>query len=269
MVEVILLQIPSPIREALWVLVANHSDRVVYAEHVLLHHLVLLLLDFIQGPYHGIVVALVTECLLHVHQQILHRDTLAFIQHVSPLPSVPTETGKDVRVHACLIILLEEGIHIEPPECVHHLCPWIGQLGISNLVGASHFFSLLPLWPLHLCQRPAVSLAVEYPLESGAPLSGEEGGEPPPPTTVHWDLGGHLCGHTAPVWEVSLASATSSTAEALPACWGALPTSWPEESAPLHSRLEYYGLGSQPDPSAFGGWKQQPLTTTPPSEERG
>ena len=75
-----------------------------------------------------------------------------------------------------------------------------------------------------------VSLAVEYPSESGAPLSREEGGEPPPPTTVHWDLGGHPCSHTAPVQEVSLAWATSSTAEALPAFWGALPTSWPEES---------------------------------------
>ena len=41
-------------------------------------------------------------------------------------------------------------------------------------------------------------LAVEYPSESSAPLSGEEGGEPPLPTTVHWDLGGHPCRHTAP-----------------------------------------------------------------------
>ena len=104
------------------------------------------------------------------------------------------------------------------------------KIGISNLAGASHFFSLLPLWPLHLHSQPAVSLAVEYPSESCAPLSGEEGGEPPLPTTVHWDLGGHLHGHAAPVWEVSLASAIPSTAVALPTCWGALPTSCTKES---------------------------------------
>ena len=126
MVEAILLQIPSPIRVALWVHMANHHDGIVYAEHVLLYGLILLLLDLIQGLYHGIVVALVTECLLHVHQQVLHGDILAFIQCVSPFTGVPTETGKNVREHACLIILLEEGIHIEPPECVHHFRPWIG-----------------------------------------------------------------------------------------------------------------------------------------------
>ena len=104
------------------------------------------------------------------------------------------------------------------------------NISISNLAGTSCFFSLLPLQPLHLHWWPAVSLTVEYPLKSSAPLSGEEGGEPPLPTTVHWDLGGLPRGHAAPVWEVSLASVTSSTPEALPACCGALPTSWPEES---------------------------------------
>ena len=77
---------------------------------------------------------------------------------------------------------------------------------------------------------PTVSLTVEYPLKSGALLSREEGGKPLPPTTAHWDLGGLLHSHAAPVWEMSLASATSSTTEALPACWGALPTSWTKES---------------------------------------
>ena len=104
------------------------------------------------------------------------------------------------------------------------------KIGISNLTGASPFFSLLPLQPLHLCWQPAVSLTVEYPLESSAPLSGEEGGEPPLPTTMLWDLGGHLHGCTAPVWEVSLALAAPSTVVALPACWGALPTSCTDES---------------------------------------
>ena len=104
------------------------------------------------------------------------------------------------------------------------------KIGISNLAGTNRFFSLLPLWPLHLCQWPVVSLAVEYPSESDAPLSGEEGGKPPLPTTVHWDLGGHPCRCTAPAQVVSLASAISSTVEDLPACWGALPTSCTEES---------------------------------------
>ena len=104
------------------------------------------------------------------------------------------------------------------------------KISISNLAGTSRFFSLLPLWPLRLCWWPVVSLVVEYPLESSAPLSGEEGGEPPLPTTMHWNLGGHPRSHAAPVWEVSLASAISSAAEDLPTCWGALPTSCTKES---------------------------------------
>ena len=104
------------------------------------------------------------------------------------------------------------------------------KIGISNLVGASHFLSQLPLWPLCLHQWPAVSLAVEYPSESVALLSGEEGGKPPPPTIVHWDFGGLPRGCAAPALVVSLASVTSSTPEALPTCCGALPTSWLEES---------------------------------------
>ena len=64
------------------------------------------------------------------------------------------------------------------------------KIGISHLAGASRFLSLLPLWPLHLRRWPAVSLAVEYPSESCAPLSGEEGGKPPPPTVVCWDFEG-------------------------------------------------------------------------------
>ena len=82
------------------------------------------------------------------------------------------------------------------------------KIGISNLAGASHFLFLLPL---HLCQQPAVSLAVAYPSESGAPLSGEEWGEPPPPTVVHWDFRGLPCGCAARVRVVSLASVLSPT----------------------------------------------------------
>ena len=128
MVEVILFQILPPVREALRVCVAYHHNHVMYAEHVLLHSLILPLLDLIQSPYHGIIVALVTECLLHVHQQVPHGDILPLIQCEGPFAGVPTETGEDVGAHAGLIILLKEGVHIKAPERVCHLGPWISQL---------------------------------------------------------------------------------------------------------------------------------------------
>ena len=161
-----------------------------------------------------------------------HGDVLALVQRAGPFARVPTETGKDVGVHTSLIILLKKGIYIEAPEHVCHLRPGSVDLkiGISNLAGASHFLSLLPLQPLHLCRHSTVSLAVECPSESGAPLSGEEGGDPPPPTVAHWDFGGLPRGHAAPVWGVSLASVLSPIPEVLPSCLGALPTSWLEES---------------------------------------
>ena len=87
---------------------ANHHDGIVYAEHVLFHSLILLLLDLIQGPYHGIIVTLVTKRLLNVHQQVLHRDILAFIQCVGAFTRVPMKNGKNLRVHAFLIILLRK-----------------------------------------------------------------------------------------------------------------------------------------------------------------
>ena len=92
------------------------------------------------------------------------------------------------------------------------------KISISNLAGTSHFLSLLPLQPLHLCWWPAVSLTVEYPSESGTPLSGEKGGEPPLLTVVHWDFGGLPHSHDAPVWAVSLASVLSPIPEVLPSC---------------------------------------------------
>ena len=104
------------------------------------------------------------------------------------------------------------------------------KIGISNLMGASRFLSLPPLQPLHLCQWPTVSLAVEYPSEFGAPLSGEEGDKPPPPTGVHWDFDGPPHSHTAPVWGVSLTSVLSPIPEVLPSCGGVLPTCWLEKS---------------------------------------
>ena len=121
MIEAILLQILLPVR----VRSAYHHNCLVYAKHIILHHLVIPLLDLIQSPYHGIIVVLVAECPLHVHQQVPHRDVLALIQHVGPFAWVPKEIGKDVGVHTSLIILLEKGMYIEAPECVCHLHPWI------------------------------------------------------------------------------------------------------------------------------------------------
>ena len=128
MIEAVLLQILPPFREVLRVHAAYHSNCLMYAKHVLLHRLIVPLLDLIQSPYHGIIVALVTECLLHVHQQVPHRDIFDLIQHAGPFARVPMETGENVGAHTSLIILLKEGVYIEAPECVHHLCPWIGQL---------------------------------------------------------------------------------------------------------------------------------------------
>ena len=123
---------------------ANHCDGIVYVEHVLLHGLVLLLLNLIQGPYHGIVVVLVTECLLHVHQQVLHGDILSFVQCAGPFARLPMETGKNMRAHACLTILPKEGIHIESPECVHHFHPWICRLEDRHIQSCGSQLLLLP-----------------------------------------------------------------------------------------------------------------------------
>ena len=43
-----------------------------------------------------------------------------------------------VRVHAGLIILLEEGVHIKAPECIHHLGPWIGRLKDPHIQFRGH-----------------------------------------------------------------------------------------------------------------------------------
>ena len=137
MVEAVLLQISPSSRKALWVHVANHCERIMYAEHVLLHQLVLLLLNLIQCPYHVIVVAFVTKHLLYVHQQVLHRDILPFIQGAGPFTGVTTEVGKDMWAHTGLIILLKEGVHIKMPECVHHFHTWISRLEDQHIQSCS------------------------------------------------------------------------------------------------------------------------------------
>ena len=216
MIEAFLLQIPPPVWEAVQVCSAYHHNHLVYAKHILLHHLIVPLLDLIQSPYHGIIVALFAECPLHVHQQVLHRDVLALIQHTGPFAWVPMETGEDVGAHTSLIILLEKGIYIKVPECVCHLRPWISRLKDQHI--QSHRCQPFPLQHLHLCWWPAVSLAVEYPSESGAPLSGEEGVEPPPPTVTYWDFSGLQRSCTAPVWAASLALVLSPILDILLSC---------------------------------------------------
>ena len=166
MVEAILLQIPPPIRKVFQVHVANHHNSIVYVEHVLLHSPILLLLDLIQCSYHGVIVALVTEHLLHVHQQVLHRDILAFIQCMGPFTRVPTKTGKNVRAHACLIILLKEGVHFEPPERVQYLHPWIGQLKDWHIQPHRHQPLLLPT----SSAAPASTLTACGLTHSGVPI---------------------------------------------------------------------------------------------------
>ena len=143
MVEAILLQIPPTVQEAVRVCSAYYHNRLMYAKHILLHHLIIPLLDLIQSPYHGIIVPLVAKCPLHVHQQVPHRDVFALFQHASLFTGVPTETGEDVGTHTSLIILLKKGVYIETPERVRHLCPWIGQLKDQHI--QSHGHQPLPL----------------------------------------------------------------------------------------------------------------------------
>ena len=163
MVEAVLLQIPPSIRKALQVHVVNHRNGIMYAEHVLLHGLILLLLNLIQCPYHGIVVALVTKCLLHVHQQVLHGDILAFVQCAGSFAMVLVETSKNVRAHACLIILLKEGVHIELPECVCHFRLQIHRLEDQHIQSCGSQSLLLP--------TPSVAPAL-MPMDCGLTCSG-------------------------------------------------------------------------------------------------
>ena len=138
MIEVILLQIPALVREALQVRTVYHCNCLVYVKHVLLHRLVIPLLDLIQSPYHGIIIALVAKCPLHVHRQVPHRDVLTLVQHVVSFAWVPMETGEDVGVHTSLIVLLEKGIYIEAPERVCHLPPQIVQLKDWHIQSRGH-----------------------------------------------------------------------------------------------------------------------------------
>ena len=138
MIEAIFLQIPPPVREAVWVCSAYYHNCLVYAKHILLHHLVIPLLDFIQSPNHGIIVMLVAKHPLHVHQQVTHRDVLTLVQCVGPFTRVPMETGEDVGAHTSLIISLKKGIYIKAPERVHHLRPWISRLEDWHIQSRGH-----------------------------------------------------------------------------------------------------------------------------------
>ena len=177
MVEVILLQIPPPVWEVVQVRSAYHHNCLVYAKHILLYCLIIPLLDLIQSPYHGIIVVLAAKCPLHMHQQVPHRDVLALIQCAGPFAWVPQ------RLVKMWGRILASSYYSRKASTSKHQSVYVTstpgsvnlKIGISNLVGASHFLSLLPLQSLHLCQHPAVSLAVENPSESGAPCLGKKG----------------------------------------------------------------------------------------------
>ena len=245
MVEAILLQILPPVREALWVHAPYHHDCLMYVEHVLLHSLVIPLLDLIQSPYHGIIVMLITEGLLDVHQQVPHRDIFALVKLASPFAGVPMETGEDVGVHASLIILLEEGIHIEAPEHVCHLGPWISRLKDRHIQSRRSQPFPLPAPSVAPAPMPVACSLIHsgVSIRAWGPSVRGGGDKPPPPTIVQWDIGGLLHSHAAPARVVSLASVTSSTLEALPICYGALPTSWLKESDSLTAATGILWMG--------------------------
>ena len=231
MIEAILLQIPTPFWEAVRVCSVYYCNCLMYAKHILHHHLVIPLLDLIQSLYHSIIIVLVAECPLHVHQQVPHGDVLALIQCAGPFAWVPTETGKDVRAHTSFIILLEEGIYIEAPEHVCHLCPRISRLKdwyiqscgcqpfllstpsvASAPMPASHGLTCsgvsIRVWCSHLGKKGRPSLADRSTLGLWWPSTWSRG-----PCT-----GGKPCLGLSPILEVLLS------------CWGVLATSWLEES---------------------------------------
>ena len=121
------------------------------------------------------------KCPLHVHQQVPHRDIFPFIQHTGPFARVPP--WRLAKMWGCILAssncsrkastLKRQSVYVTSTPGSVDL-----KISISSLTGASCFLSLPPLQPLHLCWQPTVSLTVEYPSESGAPLSGEEGVNP-------------------------------------------------------------------------------------------
>ena len=181
MIEAILLQIPPHVRKVVQVRSAYHHNCLLYAKHILLHHLIVPLLDLIQSPYHSIIVTLVAECPLHVHQQVPHGDVLALVQRVGPFAWVPTETGEDVGVHTSLIILLKKGIYIEVPEHVCHLHPWIGRLKDQHIQSHRHqpcplptpSAAFVPTLAAHSLTRSGVSIRVWH-----SPVWGRRGQTP-------------------------------------------------------------------------------------------
>ena len=69
---------------------------------------------------------------------------LCLYLRLGPFTREPTEAGKDMWMHTGLIILLKEGIHIEMPECVHHLCTWISRLEDQHIQSCRSQPLLLP-----------------------------------------------------------------------------------------------------------------------------
>ena len=152
MIDTLLLQILPPVREVLQVCLAYYCNCLMYAEHVLLHHLIVPLLDLIQSPYHDIIVTLVAECLLHMHQQVLHGDIFALVQHAAHLPGYPRRLAKMWGHILASLYCSRKASTLKCQSMYITSTPGSVDLkiGISNLTGASRFLSLLPLQPLHL-----------------------------------------------------------------------------------------------------------------------
>ena len=142
----------------------------MHAKHILLHHLIVPLLDLIQSPYHGIIVALVAECPLHVHQQVPHRDVLALVQHAGPFAWVPTETGEDVECILASSYCLRKASTSKRQSVYVTSAPRSVDLkiGISNLAGQP--FPLptpsavsVPMLAAHSLNCSGVSIRVWHP----------------------------------------------------------------------------------------------------------
>ena len=153
MVEMVLLQIPPSIRKVLQVRVSNHHNCIMYVEHVLLHHLILLLLNLIQCPYHGIVVMFVTNvftmCISRSCTEISLPSSRVWAHLLRYLWRLAKICGCTLASSYCsrkASTLKRQSVYVTSTPGSVNL-----KIGISNLVGANRFFSLLPLWPLHQC----------------------------------------------------------------------------------------------------------------------
>ena len=176
MIEAI-LQIPPPVGKVLRVCSVYHCNRLMYVKHILLHRLSVPLLDLIiMASYLCLLLNVLSMCISRSCTE-MSLPSLSMHAHLSGYPRrLAKMWGHILASSYCsrkASTLKCQSVYITSAPGSVDL-----KIGISNLVGASCFLSLLPLQPLHLCQWPAVSLTVEYPSESGAPCLGKRGQAP-------------------------------------------------------------------------------------------